>query len=323
MRRLALFMGIIMMALPGIAREMVTQSEDLTCDSVAADSVAVLAGAEREEMMKMSLPELWEQAQWKKPEALVELAERYRYGRGGVEKSMVSALAYYSESPLEVLDLLNEASAVCPKDEFYAYNDIARQLMMWDKLGQNHDAVKRNILTEIDSMPEPRPEWTHNIIDFFNTPSDQRKDKYKFFLLDPTDGDSWMICMIMFGEDDAIKELLKANSPQYLTILKQLSDKIPVLASLAGQILLSRYDEGGRTHFLNEAMEFYQKLDNAGLLSRLEMLTILNIAEDNGEAAIAPFSKDDIARFNALCPPEFREIYDDPTMPVEEVEEIE
>lgn len=318
MKRFAFLVGFIaLVGFMGISRDVNSGMTD-----VATDSVASLAKADPEVLHAMSMQELWERAQWKDLDALIELSERYRYGRGSVEKSMVNALGYYGDSPIEWEDLMEEV-AMNPKDEFGAFNHIARQIITRKESGTDPEVMSREILARIDSLPEPRPHWAQFTKEIIATPSEERAEKYIDYLLDPTDGDSFFMALMLIGdgEDYTLFNLLEPNNPQYLTILNRLTDKVPILSDPIAHILLKRYAAGGREHFLREAMEFYHKIDNIGMLGRPEMLDILKFAEKNGEDTVAPFTKCDLTRFNVLCPPEFREIYEDPTIPIEEVED--
>lgn len=65
-----------------------------------------------------SIPYLVEHARWKEPWAYEALAECYRYGKGGVEKSMFNAIMCYEEAGMSASEIAEAAYESDPTDEF-------------------------------------------------------------------------------------------------------------------------------------------------------------------------------------------------------------
>ena len=83
-----------------------------------------------------SIPYLVEHAKWIEPWAFEALAECYRYGKGGVEKSMFNAIMCYEEAGKSATEIAEAAYECDPTDELGLLNHLMNGL-----------AKKRNIVS--------------------------------------------------------------------------------------------------------------------------------------------------------------------------------
>ncbi len=284
------------------------------------DSVASLPQPERKDLTGLRIYELWKLAKWKDKDALMELGDRHRYGRGGVDKSMIMALAYYSETDLEVEDYIQATAPENQPDELLIFDNVGRQFMTDFHLEQDREASLSRINAEIYKLPLPLPQWAAKAKEWMAIPAAERTEKIMPYLLHPTDGDAWIMGLSLIGGDEnkVLQNVLKGLSPQYMSVIDRLTDKIPLVAIPAARVMLTKYSPIGTPEYLPEAMELYKRVDRLGLLGRIDMLDILKMVEEKGQDVAYPFYFDDLERFLILCPPEFRELYEDPTMPIDE-----
>lgn len=75
-----------------------------------------------------SIPYLVEHARWKEKWAFEALAECYRYGRGGVDKSMFNAIICYEEAGKSASDIAEDAYKNNPTDELGLLNHLMEEL---------------------------------------------------------------------------------------------------------------------------------------------------------------------------------------------------
>lgn len=70
-----------------------------------------------------------------------------------------------------------------------------------------------------------------------------------------------------------------------------------------------KYEEGtkDRDKYLSAALECMYKADRMGFLSKHNMVWLLTYLEESGIDNRMPFSSDDLARFDAICPKEYRD----------------
>lgn len=75
-----------------------------------------------------SIPYLVEHARWTEPWAYKSLAECYRYGRGGIEKSMFNAIMSYENAGMSATKVAEEAFESDPSDELGLINHLMEGL---------------------------------------------------------------------------------------------------------------------------------------------------------------------------------------------------
>lgn len=114
-----------------------------------------------------SVPYLVEHARWKKPWAYEALAECYRYGKGGVEKSMFNAIMSYEEAGMSATKVAEEAFESDPSDELGLINHLMEGL-------SKKSLTEEQVVSMIDNMLTPIPSWASLLKEILQNSSDDR-----------------------------------------------------------------------------------------------------------------------------------------------------
>jgi len=256
-----------------------------------------------------SIPYLVEHARWKEPWAYEALAECYRYGKGGVGKSMFNAILCYEEAGKSALKIADAAYKSDPADEFGLFNHLMEEL---DKKRIPDDEVVRLV----DGMTTPKPGWIVFLADILRQQHKDREEYIKARLTPDLDCDEYLIgfmCLVM--EDDLIfDKTFDDVTGDYMERAGVFGEKLPGIYDVVAERMWRKYygnTYSGNTDdtekYLSIALESMRRADQAGFLSRHNMALLLNFCEENGIDSRIQFSEEDLARFKAICPKEYRD----------------
>lgn len=261
-----------------------------------------------------SIPYLVEHARWKEPWAYEALAECYRYGKGGVDKSILNAIMCYEEAGKSSSDIAQEAYESNHNDEFGLIDHLMEGLDK--KRISEEDAILL-----IDGLSAPKPDWIVFLREILGQKHEDRKDFIYSRLTPDSSSDEFLIGFACLAMDDSnvFDNTFINVSDDYMRKIRKFCDKLPPIYDVIAEKMWRKYEEGtkDRDKYLSAALECMYKADQMGFLSKHNMVWLLTYIEYSGIDNRMPFSSDDLARFDAICPKEYRD-YRNSTVVVEE-----
>ncbi len=261
-----------------------------------------------------SIPYLVEHAKWKEPWAFEALAECYRYGKGGVEKSMFNAIMCYEEAGKSATEIAEAAYECDPTDEFGLLNHLMNGLDK--KRISEEDAIRL-----INGVITPKAGWMVFLADILRQEHDTREEYIKSRLTPDSNSDEFLVgfaCLAM--DDNHIFDKTFINvSDDYMRRIRLFGEKLPPIYDVIADKMWRKYDESieDKEKFLSPALDCMFHADKMGFLSKHNMYKVLTFSKENGIDERIPFSEEDLARFDAICQREYR----DPINSTVEVEE--
>lgn len=251
-----------------------------------------------------SIPYLVEHAKWKESWAFEALADCYRYGKGGVDKSMFNAIMCYEEAGKSARDMADEAYENDPTDEFGLLNHLMEGL---DKKQLSEEDTR----LLIDGLTTQKPDWIVFLRDILGQKIEARKE-FIFSRLKPdSSSDEFLIGFACLAMDDRhIFDKTFVNvSDGYMRKVRIIGEKLPPIFDVIAEKLWRKYEENteDKGKYLSAALECMYHADKGGFLSKHNMTAILTFCEKNGIDDRIPFSEEDLARFDAICPKEYRD----------------
>lgn len=251
-----------------------------------------------------SIPYLVEHARWKEPWAYEALAECYRYGKGGIDKSMFNAIMCYEEAGESASDIADAAYDSNPMDEFGLLNHLMNGLDK--KRISEEDAILL-----IDGSSVPKPDWIVFLREILRQKHEDRKDFIYSRLTLDSSSDEFLIGFACLSMDDSnIFDNTFINDPDdYMRKIRKFCDKLPPIYDVIAEKMWRKYEEGtkDRDRYLSAALECMYKADQMGFLSKHNMSKVLTFSKENGSDERIPFSEEDLARFDAICQREYRD----------------
>lgn len=250
-----------------------------------------------------SIPYLVEHAKWKEPWAFEALAECYRYGKGGVEKSMFNAIMCYEEAGKSATEIAEAAYECDPTDEFGLLNHLMNELDK--KRISEEDAIRL-----INGVITPKAGWMVFLADIIRHEHDAREEYIKSRLTPDSNSDEFLVgfaCLAM--DDNHIFDKTFINvSDDYMRRIRLFGEKLPPIYDVIADKMWRRYDENieDKEKFLSAALDCMFHADKMGFLSRHNMYKVLTFSKENGIDERIPFSEEDLARFDAICQREYR-----------------
>lgn len=251
-----------------------------------------------------SIPYLVEHARWKEPWAFEALAECYRYGKGGVDKSILNAIMCYEEAGKSSSDIAQEAYESNPNDEFGLIDHLMEGLDK--KRISEEDAILL-----IDGSSVPKPDWIVFLREVLRQKHEDRKDFIYSRLTLDSSSDEFLIGFACLSMDDSnVFDNTFINAPDdYMRKIRKFCDKLPPIYDVIAEKMWRKYEEGtkDRDKYLSAALECMYKADQMGFLSKHNMSKVLTFSKENGSDERIPFSEEDLARFDAICQREYRD----------------
>lgn len=267
-----------------------------------------------------SIPYLVEHAKWKEQWAYEALAECYRYGRGGLAKSMFNAIMCYENSGKSARNIAEESYESDPTDEFGLLNHLMEGL---DKKRISED----DVIQIIDSPTTPKFNWIVFLREILGQKTDQRIQFIYSRLTPDLNSDELLIGFAYLAMDDnhIFDKAFIGVSNDYMQKVRIFGDKLPPIYDVIAEKMWRKYDEdtADKEIYLSAALECMFHADQSGFLSRLNMTRLLIFCEVNGIDERIPFSNDDLSRFDTICPKEYRDFINSSVVVEEEVVEMD
>lgn len=264
-----------------------------------------------------SIPYLVEHARWTEPWAYKSLAECYRYGRGGIEKSMFNAIMSYENAGMSATKVAEEAFESDPSDELGLINHLMEGV-------SKKSLTEEQVVSMIDNMLTPIPSWASLLKDIMQYSSDDRISFIKSQLSNESTPDEVLVgfgCLAMY-DTEAFNKMFAGVTDDYMRNIRVYGEKLPPIYDVAGERLWRKYlNENGEEYMIN-ALECMYRADQAGFLSKGNMTRVLTYCEQYGKNKHILFSDEDLARFDKICPKEYR-AYVNSQVVVEEVVEMD
>ena len=273
------------------------------------------SSTDNRERLLDSVPYLVDYARKGEPWAFEALAECYRHGKGGVEKCLYNAIICYEASGADIEALVREDARHDPSDELVSLFKTMEKL----EAGSEVDA-----LSVIDSTPSPKPVWAGFLSEILRCDSAGRKDFIMSRLsVDDVSGDEYFIgssTLSMMGETPYLSLALEPGTltPQKI---EEMCGKIPSLYDAVGGDMWLRYIGSPETNAscYAPALEYMHRAYRHGFLSRVNMAYIMTYVDSKGVDEGFPFSSDELALLDSICPRNMRESICSPAEVEEEV----
>ena len=251
-----------------------------------------------------SIPYLVEHARRKEPWAFEALAECYRYGKGGVEKSMFNAIMYYEEAGKSATEIAEAAYECDSTDEFGLLNHLMNGLDK--KRISEEDAIRL-----INGVITPKAGWMVFLADILRHEHDAREEYIKSRLTPDSNSDEFLVgfaCLAMNDSHIFDKTFINV-SDDYMRRIRLFGEKLPPIYDVIADKMWRRYDENieDKEKFLSAALDCMFHADKMGFLSKHNMSKVLTFSKENGSDERIPFSEEDLARFDAICQREYRD----------------
>lgn len=267
-----------------------------------------------------SIPYLVEHAKWKEPWAFETLAECYRYGKGGVDKSMFNAIMCYEEAGKSATEFAEAAYECDPTDEFGLLNHLMNGLDK--KRISEEDAIRL-----INGVTPPKPRWMVFLAEILRHEHDAREKYIKSRLTTDSNSDEFLVGFACLAMDDShIFDKTFINvSDDYMRRIRFFGEKLPPIYDVIADKMWRKYDESieDKEKFLSAALDCMFHADKMGFLSKHNMSKVLTFSKENGIDERIPFSEEDLARFDAICQKEYRDLINSTVEVDEEAVEME
>lgn len=262
-----------------------------------------------------SVPYLIEHARWLEPWAYEALAECYRYGKGGLDKSLFNTLISYELAGLSATEIAQAAFEANPNDELGLLNYLME--------GRDKKRLTdEDIIKLIEKMPCPRPAWATLFRQLLMKAPAERSDYAASLLATDLSGDELLIALHFNNE--IFDQILGSGMSDNTQLVELVGEKMPILYDIYGGRFWRAYREGADPDegLMAQALEFMARADRCGFLSRHNMAMILNYCENHDKGGIGPFSDEDLARFGKICSKEYRDSFNSPAIEEEEIEVV-
>lgn len=251
-----------------------------------------------------SVPYLVEHAKWKEPWAYEALAECYRYGKGGLDKSMFNAIMCYEEAGKSSTKIAEEAYESNLTDEFGLLNHLMEGL---DK----KRISEKDVIRLIDGLTTPKPNWIIFLREILGQKPDNRS-RFIYSRLNPdSSSDELLIGLTCLALEDSnvIDDTFINVSDNYMQKMNTFCKRLPPMYNVIAEKMWIRYEDNSedKDKYRSAALECMFHADQAGFLSKNNMIRVLTFYEENGIDGSIPFADKDLARFDAICPKEYRD----------------
>lgn len=281
-------------ALAGSSYRQATVTSEEAGDSAALNESAEPKTYEYNENWLDSVPYLMEHARNGEKWAYENLAECFRYGKGGLEKSMANALSFYEKSGNVLEDIAKEVYQSDPNDELGLFTNLIERL-------DRRTSTKEEILKELAAQHAPLPK-SMALLETLLKREDEftQKPETVKTLLDPRAGaDEYLVALWFVTHVESNESFTSiVESKRYNDLILALADKAPEMSDVIGEKLFQYYSQDPVDHrdYLDKSLDLFYKADRFGMLGLINARHLLNYCAENNLDEIAPFSKDDISR---------------------------
>ena len=237
-----------------------------------------------------SVPYLIDHAKWMEPWAYEALGDCYRYGKGGVEKSMAYALAYYNLAGKKMGELLKQTHEENPDDELGIYAYL--MIKFFDSPVLDFENLKK----ELSTIKNKDFKW----LDLIHKLSAMDKEKFTLTDLEPLLNDNITRdeCVFIIG---ILVNHKIIDKPEDHPIVNKIIEKLSCVNSIMAEEYIETYEKNNSDMKpLLQALENYRLADQQGFLTKDDMKNILYVKEIPGININDYFTAEDIIRFEKL-----------------------
>lgn len=249
-----------------------------------------------------SVPYLIENARWHEPWAYKALAECYRFGKGGLKKSIFNAMVCYEVGGLSPAEIAKAAYDANPYDEMGLLDHIMERI---DKKSISDE----EIIGIIDDIPDTKPKWANLIKNTISTDKAERTAFIEANMSKEMTSDELLVCFFFLSQqgNESILNSHANIKDEYREIIKLLGENMPILYDIFGEKLWRKHNEDleNSEKYIEFALECMHHADQAGFLSNTNIRHILSYYKEHGRDSITMFSEADLDRFNRLCSDEY------------------
>lgn len=267
-----------------------------------------------------SVPYLIDNARWHESWAYKALAECYRYGKGGLKKSIFNAIVCYEVGGLSPAEIAQAAYDANPFDE----------MGLLDHIMENIDKKRisdEELIGIIDDIPEPKPKWATLIKNTLSTDIAERTAFIEANMSQEMTSDELLVCFFFLSlqGDESILDSHASIKDEYRKVIKLLGDNMPILYDIFGEKLWRKHKEDleNSEKYIEFALECMHLSDQAGFLSNTNIRNILSYYKEYGKESIPMFSEEDLDRFNQLCPDKYSDDMDSSVVEEEVIVEMD
>jgi len=208
-----------------------------------------------------SIPYLVERARYGEPWAYEALGDCYRYGKGGVERSLLKALSFYDLAGIDIENLFLELIETKPEDPIGLLFKLCDKMENHDREGTQclidtlgavgyHDAEIIRYVSAEDATAE-----VYDVVASQILSNNVSADKMFFALVGLHDG---KISVDRFKDNEQL--------------LKAIPEKLPYLYNMIGEKYYEKYqedsDSGSYPERLKRVIECFESADKHGVLTR-------------------------------------------------------
>lgn len=242
-----------------------------------------------------SLSSLMAQARNEDPEAYNKLAEYYRYGKGGAEKSVMNAMIFYDKAGLDLATLFKEAYSADPHDEFGLINHIMEGMA-------RRQLTSADIIAELNRQPKPMSEALNLLERVMKNEESylQQPDSIISLLNEKSTPDEFLVAIgltTLFDEEP--KDLVDyINIPEYRNMIVAMAEKIPYINNTIGGFYFFKYNEApaSNAEYFDKAVENWYQADRYGLLDDAAIDALISYCKSKNVDNIGSFNAEDISR---------------------------
>lgn len=237
-----------------------------------------------------SIPYLIEHAKWMEPWSYEALGDCYRYGKGGVDKSMTYALSYYKLSGRKMGEFLKQTRREDPDDELGLFAHVVINFLD----GPVVDIA--GLKNELSTIKTHDFRW----LDLIHKVSEMNKEKFTLSDIESLIDDNITPdeCIILTG---IVANQKLIDTPEEHPVVMTLLEKFSFVSPLLAEHYFESYDETSENlEPLSKALEKYRIVDNNGFLTKEDMGNILYIKDIHGINFYDYFTSEDLKRFEEL-----------------------
>lgn len=263
-----------------------------------------------------SIPYLTEHARNGEPWAYEALGDCYRYGRGGVAKSIINAFGYYDLAGKDADEAVAEIAQTDNDNEAVVFSRLVDYVIKKDY---------RRITCAIDTLNENEYHSADILLSYVS----RRHEKVavgeilEYVMADGTDPDAAMFAILGASLFERMDSTISCNADSFLPLL---SDKVPFFSSVIGERAyqktiksdtLTGYAEDvteGDVADRHRAVEYLLKADKFGALSRNAAQLLLHYIKYDSSSKWLNMPEEDLARIEKIAGQSsysFKEVYTD------------
>lgn len=289
--RMLLALAAVFAAIPAMADRDLTDRNIEIRDTLIAAAPDDLRIYEYDAGALDSVPYLLEHARLAEPWAYKALGDCYRYGNGGLEKSLANAICYYVAAGIDIKDLIGQTAKENPDDELVRFYTTLTKVMKYVDSGATD-----SIPAYLDGANLPDRPWTRTLREYsrLDLPADS-SERLLSLVDENSDGEQFLV---VFG----LKAFMYPKEKEFRPLNKTLlfARKVPLMYNFAGTEYLRDFRDSGSKENLLMAIECLRKADEAGLLDPYTFGRLQSAANEAGVDLTEYFPEDDLKRLRHL-----------------------